>query len=328
MEIKNIDIKWTNGIFDIIKNITTKVKELKEDVLNNKEDLIPWFIEYIEKSFSEEEIKKHTNWKNLSFFIKDQLNTIWTADIFKLAVDNVSSNNENKKEETTENLIAGYDTITKTILNWEWSLWSIIENFVFIMKTWTRKNVVNFLNERWISVNQTKTKIPEEGDINNKETYSIITKEQEIKDIEQNNTEIDIKKIKEGIFSSESKNEEEPYKAKNKKSSAVGKYQFLWETRKDKIKTTTNIKTKEEYLNNPEKQEKFMDHVIENIYLPKAKKIQSNYNDWNVPEIIMLLHFKWEKWALDRIKNKEDKTMANNISIEKYINNFKKQYYA
>lgn len=69
-----------------------------------------------------------------------------------------------------------------------------------------------------------------------------------------------------------------------------------------------------------------MDYVIQNIYLPKAKEYINSYPSWKLPRTIVLIHFKWEKWAIDWIK-KKDNTTANNLSIEKYITNFQKEYY-
>jgi hypothetical protein len=45
-------------------------------------------------------------------------------------------------------------------------------------------------------------------------------------------------------------NEKDPYKAENPTSSAVGKYQFLWDTRKEEIKTVTGITSSSDYKKN------------------------------------------------------------------------------
>jgi thiamine pyrophosphokinase len=53
------------------------------------------------------------------------------------------------------------------------------------------------------------------------------------------------------------------YGALSKKSSATGAYQFIWSLHNDWIKSVTGVKSKQEFLKNPEAQEKAFDYLIE-----------------------------------------------------------------
>ncbi len=218
--------------------------------------------------------------------------------------------------------ISDYQKIVKENLTticdhvWLWKKW-LLNSDTIVSMVWewkTKEHITSYLLT-WLVYPDTALDITQKN-------ISWEKKEKEDKE------EINIQKIKNGIFANESKNLKDPYKAENPTSSAVGKYQFLWNTRKEKITPITGISDKETYKNSPEQQEKFMDYVIQHDHIPTAKKLQVQYPNRKLPELIMLLHFKWEAGTLDWIKNEVDKTTANNISIDKYLNNFQKEYYA
>lgn len=75
-------------------------------------------------------------------------------------------------------------------------------------------------------------------------------------------------------------------------SSAAGKYQFLWNTHKNNIARITGVTSKEEFLNNPQAQEAYMDYWDQTVLTPTANKIQQKYNI-NAPihKIKYMIHF-------------------------------------
>jgi hypothetical protein len=61
-------------------------------------------------------------------------------------------------------------------------------------------------------------------------------------------------------------------------SSAAGKYQFLWNTHKDKIKELTGVSSKEQFLNSPDAQEAYFDYWDNNVLTPEATKLKKEFN--------------------------------------------------
>jgi hypothetical protein len=61
-------------------------------------------------------------------------------------------------------------------------------------------------------------------------------------------------------------------------SSAAGKYQFLWNTHKDKIKELTGVSSKEQFLNSPDAQEAYFDYWDNNVLTPEAMKLKKDFN--------------------------------------------------
>lgn len=84
------------------------------------------------------------------------------------------------------------------------------------------------------------------------------------------------------------------YNALNPHSSAVGKYQFLWNTWKDSIGNVTGIKSKEEFRKNPEAQEKFFDFYAHNTLEPQLAVIKSEFGNTKMDDldIMKALHFR------------------------------------
>lgn len=84
------------------------------------------------------------------------------------------------------------------------------------------------------------------------------------------------------------------YTAEAPNSSAVGKYQHLWNTHKEEIERLTGVKSKEEYLNNPEAQEKYQLNLISQ-YLDNVSSLRSTFSvpDDTPDEALMALqHFR------------------------------------
>lgn len=78
-------------------------------------------------------------------------------------------------------------------------------------------------------------------------------------------------------------------------SSAVGKYQFLWNTHKSDIAKVTGVKSKEGFLNNPQAQEQFFDYWNTTTLTPVANKFKSKLNlDIPINDIKSAIHFLGE----------------------------------
>lgn len=81
-----------------------------------------------------------------------------------------------------------------------------------------------------------------------------------------------------GIGGVESGAEKDPYKAQNPKSSAVGKYQFLWGTWGSEIaKFARKPLTKEDFKNDPDLQENFARHYYKQVLIPQAAELEEKY---------------------------------------------------
>jgi hypothetical protein len=81
-------------------------------------------------------------------------------------------------------------------------------------------------------------------------------------------------------------------------SSAAGKYQFLWDTHKDTIRTVTGVNSKSQFLNSPKAQEAYFDYWDQNVLTPKAQKIKQQYNpSLDTNQIKMLIHFQGPEGA-------------------------------
>jgi len=111
------------------------------------------------------------------------------------------------------------------------------------------------------------------------------------------------------------------YKATNPNSSATGKYQFLWNTWGDKIADFTGVKSKQEFLNNPQAQDSFYnDYYLPQELLPAVKRLKSKGFNLDTNTLAKLVHFRGEKGAYDYLTGKVgDKPESYNMSISQYI---------
>lgn len=96
------------------------------------------------------------------------------------------------------------------------------------------------------------------------------------------------------------------YKALPKKkdgslaSSAAGKYQFLWNSHRNKITELTGVKSKQEFLNTPEAQEKYFDYWNSTTLTPYAQKIKQQFNPkQSMDQLKMMIHFAGPQGAMD-----------------------------
>jgi hypothetical protein len=111
------------------------------------------------------------------------------------------------------------------------------------------------------------------------------------------------------------------YKALNKRTNAVGKYQFLWKYWGDDIKKKTGVKNEQEFLNNPAAQESFYSAYEKTHLLPGVKKLKKEITtDLTDSQVAKLIHFRGENGARKYLKGElPDKPESYNMSISKYI---------
>lgn len=161
-----------------------------------------------------------------------------------------------------------------------------------------------------------------------------------------------------GIAGAESRSEENPYLALNASTNALGKYQFVPESKlfaenfkdvfsKEEIKKINNSNTKgkinqEElmrkfteqkgvdwsrnaFLNNPELQEDFALYMWNNSITPTVKKIKKKVNT-TLPDdmIAALVHFQGEANAIKILKGetKDSLNKKNNATPEDYLKTY------
>ena len=115
------------------------------------------------------------------------------------------------------------------------------------------------------------------------------------------------------------------YKALPKKkdgtlaSSAAGKYQFLWNTHKKDIEKLTGIKTKQQFLDTPEAQEKYFEYWDKNTLTPAAKRIKSELGvSMPLNSIKMKVHFAGAQGAYDYFKTGKETVDAFGTTTSSY----------
>lgn len=118
------------------------------------------------------------------------------------------------------------------------------------------------------------------------------------------------------------------YAAKNPKSSASGKYQFMWSQWGDKIRDfakNPNL-TEEEFRANPELQENYARHYVNTVLTPEAKKLQSKYgsrlkkrNVMDLEDAQTLIHFQGYPNSSQYVKTGKTANLQNNKSVPEYI---------
>lgn len=135
----------------------------------------------------------------------------------------------------------------------------------------------------------------------------------------ESSVDIDLEKFKQGISNIESRGN---YQAENPNSSAVGKYQFLWNIWKNKIKTVTGIDTKQDYLDNPDAQEQFMDHVILHDYINAVNKLKKepSAEKYTDEQLMAMIHFQGLNGAKTYLKSGSIANASHNVSMDKYLN--------
>lgn len=110
------------------------------------------------------------------------------------------------------------------------------------------------------------------------------------------------------------------YKALNPHSSATGKYQFLWNTWGDKISKVTGVKSKQEFLNNPEAQDMFYnEYYVPNEMMPAIKKLKKYAPEIPDKELGKLYHYQGLNGSIKYLtRQAPDVQQSYNAPISKY----------
>lgn len=102
-------------------------------------------------------------------------------------------------------------------------------------------------------------------------------------------------------------------------SSAVGKYQFLWNQHKGWISQVTGVGSKEDFMHNPEAQEVAFDYWDANILTPQAKKIQKELGvKLPLNQIKAKIHFAGPAGAYDYFKSGKETQDAFGTTTSSY----------
>jgi|GEM_PF-6510514 len=130
---------------------------------------------------------------------------------------------------------------------------------------------------------------------------------------------INLAKIKADIAQVESRGR---YNATSKKSTAAGKYQFIWSQWGKQIAQLTGVKSKQQFLANPQAQEDFMDHYLVNQVLPRVKILRqeglgNNLSDSDLAKIIHLEGYAGAKRKL--ASGQLNVASKNNLSPLQYL---------
>ena len=99
-------------------------------------------------------------------------------------------------------------------------------------------------------------------------------------------------------------------------SSAIGKYQFVWNIHKNDIARVTGVKDPDAFRNNPQAQEKFMDWFRDTQLLPQATQLKQRYQlPLSIGKVMAMIHLEGKAGLEKKIKSGTLKTstMANNF---------------
>jgi hypothetical protein len=113
------------------------------------------------------------------------------------------------------------------------------------------------------------------------------------------------------------------YDATNPKSSATGKYQFLWNTWGDDVSRWAGAPvSKQMFLNNPKLQDLYMKDHHDTTLMRGAKTLRDsspNASKRSDTDLKALIHFKGLEGARKYLDQGIDDTSANNIGVEDYL---------
>lgn len=111
------------------------------------------------------------------------------------------------------------------------------------------------------------------------------------------------------------------YSAVNPHSSATGKYQFLWSKWGNAISKFTGVKSRQDFLNNPQAQDKFYEeYYLPNELVPAVKRLQSRGVKKDFGTLAKLVHFRGEKGAMDWLSGRaSDRPESYNMPTSSYI---------
>jgi hypothetical protein len=116
------------------------------------------------------------------------------------------------------------------------------------------------------------------------------------------------------------------YTATNPKSSAAGKYQFLWNTWGKEIERVTGVSTKQEFLDSPQAQEKFFKYYVNTELKPQVATLKRDSTKSDAA-LAALVHFQGPTGARRYLKTGAETAAEINMPVEKYLDRVEKSYY-
>ena len=113
------------------------------------------------------------------------------------------------------------------------------------------------------------------------------------------------------------------YKAKNKTSSASGRYQFLWGTWGESIQKVTGVKNEKQFRDTPGAQDKFFNFYTDKVIKPAVDRLAdlAERHKLSQNDLARIIHFRGEKGAERALKlNQLNKKLENNnMTINQYL---------
>lgn len=110
------------------------------------------------------------------------------------------------------------------------------------------------------------------------------------------------------------------YSAVNPHTGALGKYQFVPSYFWEDIKRVTGVKNQQQFLHDPQAQEKFFNYHVKNNLGPAVEDLKGvNAQGYSDDQLAKLVHFKGPEGAKKWLTSGVDDTEENNISIDKYV---------
>jgi len=139
-----------------------------------------------------------------------------------------------------------------------------------------------------------------------------------------NEVSLDVNKLGDALADVESGGGD--YTVTNPKSSAAGKYQFLWNTWSKDIERVTGVSTKQEFLDSPEAQEKFFKYYVNNELKPQVAQLKSDSTKSDAA-LAALVHFQGPSGARRYLETGEETAPEINMPVEKYLDRVETAYY-
>lgn len=204
---------------------------------------------------------------------------------------------------------------------------------------WIEKNIpedmpfldgVEFLIEKiinFIPSKKTKQLVRKPMSFNDKDYITVPIHMKEVAQPKEEQQPFDYNRWKEEISIVESRGN---YKAINKHTNALGRYQFVPRIWWSKIQSFSGGKVKmdsyEDFLNNPQLQEDFMKYYTENNLLPSLKKFRLREKN-DLPEAVLLsdgrlmalFHFQGARGAENWLKSGRMIGADINLSVSSYL---------
>lgn len=116
------------------------------------------------------------------------------------------------------------------------------------------------------------------------------------------------------------------YTATNPKSSAAGKYQFLWNTWGKEIERVTGVSTKQEFLDSPQAQEKFFKYYVNTELKPQVATLKRDSTKSDAA-LAALVHFQGPAGAKRYLASGTETATEFNMPVEKYLDRVETSYY-